>query len=241
MKALHYIALILLVLTLSSWSPKKEIKGSGKKLKIERETASFEGINVDNAIHVFLSQGDKELVEVEADDNIVPYIQTKVRDRILYITLKGNKQIRNFSPRLPMKVYVMLQNLREIKANSAATVEGESAFRVENFELNISSAATLELEIEAKTIDMEVSSAANVTLTGHAHNMKADLSGACHLNASGLETMQADIDASGASVATIKVKDEFQYDVSGAAELTYSGNPRIYKAEITSAGSVKKK
>ncbi len=241
MKTLHYIGLIFLVLVFSSWTMKKEIKGSGKSLKEQRKVTSFEGIRVNNGIHVFLSQGNEESVEVESDDNIIPYIQTKVQDKILHITLKGNEQIHNFSPKLPINVYVTLKNLREIKAHSASAVKGQSVFHTENLELGVKSAARLELEIEAETIELEISSAANVTLTGNAHSIKADLSGASRLNASDLESLKAEIDASGASVATIKVKDELQYDVSGAAKLTYNGNPRIYKSEVSSAGIVKKK
>ncbi len=148
MKALHYIGLALLVLGLSSWNLKKEQKGSGKILKEQREAASFEGIEVNNAIRVFLTQGDKESVEVESDDNIVPYIQTKVRDKILHITLQGNNQIRNFSPQLPMNVYVTMKDLREIKAYSASSVKAESTFTTEKLELDISSAATLKLEVK---------------------------------------------------------------------------------------------
>lgn len=241
MKTLHYIGLILLVLVLSSWNLKKEVKGSGKVLQEQREVTSFEGINVNNAIHVFLSQGNEESVKVEADDNIVPYIQTKVKDWILHITLKGEEPIRNFSPKLPMNVYVTIKNLREIEANAAATVEGESAFQVETLELDISSAANLDLEVKGENIDMDISSAANVTLSGQINSIKAEVSGACKLDGANLETLKANIDMSGASSATLKVKDELEYDVSGASRLTYSGNPRIYKAEITSAGSVKKK
>lgn len=241
MKTLHYIGLVLLVLVLSSWNLKKEVKGSGKVLQEQREVTSFEGINVNNAIHVFLSQGNEESVKVEADDNVVPYIQTKVKDRILHITLKGEEPIRNFSPKLPMNVYVTIKNLREIEANAAATVEGESAFQVETLELDISSAASLDLEVKGENIDMDISSAANVTLSGQINSMKAEVSGACKLDGTNLETLKANIDMSGASSATLKVKDELEYDVSGASRLTYSGNPRIYKAEITSAGSVKKK
>nr|MDE5639115.1 DUF2807 domain-containing protein [Odoribacter sp.] len=233
--------LVLLVLVLSSWNLKKEVKGSGKVLQEQREVTSFEGINVNNAIHVFLSPGNKESVKVEADDNVVPYIQTKVKDGILHITLKGEEPIRNFLPKLPMNVYVTIRNLREIEANAAATVEGESAFQVETLELDISSAASLDLEVKGENIDMDISSAANVTLSGQINNIKAEASGACKLNGANLETLKANIDMSGASSATLKVKDELEYNVSGASRLTYSGNPRIYKAEITSAGSVKKK
>ena len=241
MKTLHYIGLILLVLVLSSWNLKKELKGSGNSLKEQRETASFEGIEVNNAIHVFLSQGNKESVEVEADDNILPYIQTKVRDRILHITLKGDDQIRNFSPKLPMNVYVTIKKLLEIKAHAASSVEGKSAFKTEKLEIDVRSAATLELEIEAGTVELDVSSAANVTLTGVANKIKADLSGASRWDGSELETLKTDIDMSGASSARIKVKDELQYDVSGASRLVYTGDPRIYNAEVSGAGSVKKK
>lgn len=240
MKTLHYIGLILLVLALSSWNLKKDLKGSGNSLKEQRETTPFEGIDVNNAIHVFLTHGNEESVEVEADDNIVPYIQTKVRDRILHITLKGD-EIRSFSPKLPMNVYVTIKDLQEVKAHAASSVEGKSVFKTEKLELDICSAATLELEIQAGIVELDVSSAANVTLTGTADKIKADLSGASRWDGSELETLKTDIDMSGASTATVKVKDELQYDVSSASRLVYSGDPRIYKAEVSGAGSVKKK
>lgn len=41
MKTLHYIGLIFLVLVFSSWTMKKEIKGSGKSLKEQRKSHFF--------------------------------------------------------------------------------------------------------------------------------------------------------------------------------------------------------
>lgn len=241
MKTLHYIGLLLLIITLSSWGTKKDVKGSGKIRKEQKEVAYFEGINVSSAIHVYLKQGDVQTVEIEGDDNIVPFIQAKVRDQVLYLSLEGPSNVNNFSPVLPMNVYVTLKKLREIEANAASKVEGQSVFTVEKLELDITSAANLNLKVEGESIEMEVSAAAKATLEGNINNLEVDLSGASKLDASDLQALKADIETSGASSATLNVKDELQYDVSGASKLTYTGHPRIYKAEVSAAGKVNQK
>ena len=64
-------------LFLCACSDNSEIIPSGKLVKQNRPVSSFSVINVSNGIHLTLSQEDKDVaVNVEADDNIIQYIET---------------------------------------------------------------------------------------------------------------------------------------------------------------------
>lgn len=241
-KSLQHLVLLILVLTVSSWAEGKNIKGSGKMLKEQREVTYFEGIKVSNAIHVYLREGDKESIEVEGDDNIIPFIKTEVKDRKLYLTLEGKTgDMTNFQPNLPMNIYVTIKKLREIDASSASKVTGQSTFNIDKLELEVTAAANVKLQVSGKSIEMEVSSAAKASLKGSISDFKAELSGAAKLDGSDLQCLKAYFDLSGASSAVINVIDELQYDVSGASKLVYEGTPRIFKAEVSGAGKVQQK
>lgn len=236
MKSIYLISFLLLTFMFSSYGTQKRIKGSGVMSKENREVSLFHGLDVGSGIHVILKQSDTYSVDVEAEDNIVPLITTKVRDGILCIGIKPNS---NIQASRPMKVYVSLQELREIEAGSAAKVNGESVFKTDKLELDISSAAKVELQVETEILEIELTSAAKAVLKGKTQKMQAELSGASKLEAGELQTAKAQMDLNGASSATISVSDELSYDVSSAAKLIYNGHPRIYEAEVSSAGKVR--
>lgn len=76
-------------LFLCACSDNSEIIPSGKLVKQNRPVSSFSVINVSNGIHLTLSQEDKDVaVNVEADDNIIQYIETFTENHILHLRLK---------------------------------------------------------------------------------------------------------------------------------------------------------
>jgi hypothetical protein len=55
------------------------IEGSGAVISEQREVQNFDRIQLTGAGDVFITQEGVELVIVEADDNLLPYIETEVR------------------------------------------------------------------------------------------------------------------------------------------------------------------
>lgn len=60
-------------------------KGNGNVKKQDREIASFSSISSSSGINVYLMQGDKESVTVEADENLLDLIVTRVKGDELII------------------------------------------------------------------------------------------------------------------------------------------------------------
>jgi hypothetical protein len=211
------------------------IDGNGNVIKQTRELSSFSSLEVGGAFQVFLTQGDKESVTVEADENLLPVIVTEVR---------GNKLIIRTSDEIhdskAMNIYLTFKDLNKMEISGACKLSGEQKFTFSDLDLECSGASDVTLRMTAGDIDLDFSGASHVELYGNAGSVNLDLSGASDMDALELEADKYNADISGASHAKIFVKNELTSDVSGAASLKYKGEPSIVNNDISGAASVKK-
>jgi hypothetical protein len=70
--------------------PRKTVTGNKKVISRERSAGEFTGVSTSTAIDVVLSQGEKNAITVEADENLHEYILTEVRNGTLYIFTEVN-------------------------------------------------------------------------------------------------------------------------------------------------------
>lgn len=235
MKTISYFSLIFcLLFTVPALA--QDIVGSGISRKETRNVNTFDKIDVGLIFHLTLTQGNKQRVSIEADDNILPYLETYVKDRTLYIRTKNNQ---GFDSKSPMHVYITLPVLRKINASGATKIESTTPWKTGELELDLSAAAQLELEIDVTKLKLDLSAASNVQLQGKATLLEADFSGATKFNGENLTAGKAEIDISGAAQAELHVSNEIEYEASGTSQLIYSGSPRILKAEVSTNASVR--
>jgi hypothetical protein len=196
----------------------------------------FIGIKVGSGIDVFITYGDEQRVEVEADENLQDWIRTEVEDRVLRIYT--DKTIRLAKAK---RVNITCKTLDKINVSSAGDVTGLSRFQTDVIDIELSSAGDLKFEVDAKEIDISLSSAGNADLKGTAGILKADLSSAGDLNAFELEAKVVDVSVSSAGNARIFVTEEASFRSSSAGSIFYKGEPSIKEIHTSSAGSVNKK
>jgi hypothetical protein len=65
---------------------KEKIKGSNIVTVENKEIGDFENIEVSDTLEIFLFKGDKNAIEVEADDNLHPEIEFKLTGNTLFIS-----------------------------------------------------------------------------------------------------------------------------------------------------------
>lgn len=244
MKTIYTLLFILITVTFIScinvnadWN-NNTVKGSGNLKKEQRNVNAFSKIDVSRGIQVIARQGSaSSTIALEADDNILPYIETKIIGSKLIITIKENVNVQTKSP---MKVYVTAPEISEFEVSSAARVTGDGVWKANAMEIDLSSAGKVELNLNVGELKIDVSSAADAVLEGDVNKLEAEISSAAKLNASQLAAKIADVEVSSAAKASIQVTEELRYDVSSAASLKYSGEPNIKKAEKDISGKVSK-
>jgi len=239
MKTLKQITILVLLLGTTVFvngQIRRTVHGNGNVIKEERTAGSFSGIKASTGIDVYLSQGDKMSITVEADENLHEFIQTEVSNGTLKIYSEVN--IRDAEMK---RVYVTMKEILSVSTTSAGDIIGETPVKTDNLKLSASSAGDIKLEVYAKNIEIDVSSSGDLSLSGEVDMMDADLSSAGDLNAYNLKVREARISVSSAGDADIYVTERLTAHASSAGDVNYKGDPEYIDAHSSSAGGVHKK
>ncbi len=239
MKNLKYFTAAILCIAISACANgqwRKTVYGDGNVVRKERTAGSFSGVKVSTGIDVFLSQGDKMNISVEADENLHEYILTEIKDDVLHVYTEVN--IREAEMK---RVYVTMKEINSLSTSSAGDLLGETPVRTDNLKLNASSAGDIKLEAYAKNVEIDISSSGDITLIGEADVLGGDLSSAGDLNAYDFKVREADLDVSSAGDADIYVTERLRASASSAGDINYKGNPKYLDAHSSSAGGIHSK
>lgn len=221
---------IVIAITLNSCI--NTIDGNGNVKNETRAVNSFNKIDISGGFEIIINQGKRERVEIEADDNLLELIETKVKNSTLYIS--SEEPIGNAES---LKIYITVVDVNDIDAAGAIELTNKGTYETERLEIDVSGAADINLDLVVENLSMDMSGASETTLSGTANNFEIEISGAGELQAKKLKTRNSTIDISGAGSAIVFVKKTLKVDVSGAGSVQYKGNPKIEKS-ISGAGSV---
>ncbi len=210
------------------------IVGNGNIVEETREVKPFKAIDISGVFKVFLTQGDEESLVIEADDNLMQYIESYVSGGTLYLGTKGFG-IRSAT----IRAYITMKELREIEASGAVTITGETPFDFSRLTIQVSGAANIDMEMYGEKLELNVSGAGKGYLKGEVDRVFIDLSGASKLDAEQLYANTMAIEISGAGSANVNVEEELDASISGAGHVRYAGNPNV-RSNVSGAGKVSK-
>ena len=108
------------------------------------------------------------------------------------------------------------------------------------FKADLSGAAKLFCKsVSAQQFDIDLSGAAELELYGKAVNGKLEASGAAKYDLSGFQITKADVDLSGAARGKMNVTEQITGEISGAAKLFYSGGAST-RVDVSGAATLKR-
>jgi len=215
----------------------ERIKGSGHVITENRSTSDFNSIDVSGAIDVYVRQDSATSVKVEADDNILEYIEVHTEGSRLEIYTENNIRLR---PSNKIKVYISSPEYKEIQVSGASSVRCENEITSDVLDVNLSGASEGRLELNAPKISVNVTGASNASIKGKTKDFEGSASGASEIRGFDLLSENADVDASGASHIEIYASVRIDGQSSGASSVNYKGNAQS-SVEKSGASSVNKK
>lgn len=200
-----------------------------------RSVGSFSGIKSAEAVDVYLKKGDKESVRVEVTGTSPSNVITEVVGSYLKIHM-ANGTFRKTN----VKVYVTYVDIDKISASSASNVFSEGTIKTKSMDINVSSAATVELNLEAESVVADVSSAGDIVLEGKTKKLDVEASSAGDIDAYRLESEEVKASASSAGSIKITATKDLDARASSGGDVRYRGNPMRTNTDSSSGGSVKK-
>lgn len=211
--------------------------GSGNIITETRNTGSFDAITVGGSFEVEVKMGDTRSVLVEADDNIMEYIQTRVSGNILKINTEDLHSYSN----VHMKVYITVPELKAISASASAEVLGEGVLRSnDKLVFKASSSSMIKAAVDAPEIVTDASSSATITLKGKTRTHKTEASSSSEIKT--FDLLSENTTAAASSSASIEVHASVSLNAkaSSSGDIEYRGGAAVSKSE-NSSGSVQKR
>ena len=211
--------------------------GSGNIISEKRSVGNFTGISVGGSFDVEVKIGPVTQVTVEADDNVIKYVETRVSGNTLKIRTEGMHSMNN----VHLKVYITVPELRSVKASASASVKVLDIIKEDGrLSFDASSSADIEAEVDAPEVDAEASSSGSVNLIGKTKNYSARVSSSGDIKSFELLSENTDVSASSSGSAQVHASVSLTAKANSSGSIDYRGAANVKKT-VNSSGSVEKK
>lgn len=212
------------------------IKGSGHIKKEERTVNSFDGLESSGSIDIDVKYGPSQLVEIEADDNILQYVVTKIENGLLIVTYKPNMSFINTH----VKAYVTTPSLDRIySSGSADIVSRDTLHDAKSIEVKVGGSGDIDAVVNAPSVTGDVSGSGNIQLHGLTRNFDLSVSGSGDAKCRDLMSENTTVDVAGSGTAHVFASLKLTAKVSGSGDIIYSGNPSSPSIVKNGSGSVR--
>lgn len=232
-----FFACISLQLMAQPW---KTIKGDGNLKKESRPVESFTGVSANGPLDVQISYGTSETLQVEADENLLPYIETKVEGGKLTVRPKDHVNLKS---RLRMVVYISMTDIKLLHESGSGNITGSGAFRSDGkTDIKVSGSGDIKLDFDSfDDMDLAVSGSGNINLKGKkAGDVAAAISGSGNIDCINVPCDNAKAKISGSGNIKVNAQKSIDASISGSGNVYYKEDVDNINSKISGSGKVKK-
>jgi hypothetical protein len=215
----------------------KTVEPSGNIITRDVTISSFNSIKAEGLYELVLTQGDKESVKIEADDNLQDLFKVSNDGGTLVIDMPELKNSNiNFNDenrehKLNLKVYVTFKQLSAIDVGIIGTVRCTTPLKADAFKIDSKNVGNIELKLTADKLIINNKGVGNITLTGSANDAVITNAGVGKFDGEDLIVQTMDIDNSGVGNADVHVEKDLKVKESFLGKVTNSGNAKEHKMD----------
>ena len=227
------MTLLLAALPLAGACAREGIVGSGVITTETRQMGEFDRIELRIAADLKIEIGQPSPLTIETDDNILPWIETEVRDGKLVISTDNW-----FKTRKGPDISVTLADLKALEV--AGSGDLQLFGKTEELDIKISgSGDVIVKDMDNKATKLELAGSADVRLYGKTNELDIKISGSSDVFASSLQAEEAHVSITGSGDVRVHVTQKLDVRITGSGDVVYRGSPRV-NAKVTGSGNVTK-
>ena len=185
-------------------SSTQRVVGSGVVATEARAVSGFRGISLRGIGHLTLERSDSESLTITAEDNLLPLLESDVREEILMI---GPLAVANLVPTREIIFRVTYRTLNSIRASGISH--------------------TVAAGIDVDHLSIVLSGVSTMAVDGNADRQTLVVSGTSQYQGEDLATRDTSVDASGMARLVVNVRERLEGKLSGASALEYLGSPEV--------------
>lgn len=194
---------------------RETVKGTGDAKQEIRNLEEFTGLNVSGNYQILGSPGSPEKFIISTNANLLPYIETSVKDGNVIVETKKKTDL---SPTVTQNIWFTAPKFNNLILN------GSSVFQFQ--------------DLETDKLTINLSGSHQLLLTGKGDSLELTISGSSDVDARSFVTDDATIVISGSSTVYVNPAKTLKVTINGEGKVVYfSSAPKVEQA-INGAGQV---
>ncbi|WP_207493371.1 head GIN domain-containing protein [Aridibaculum aurantiacum] len=221
---------------MSACHNRERISGNGQLQSEERNIRSAKKIKVLGSMDVEVIAGETG-VRVEADANLLPYIETEVDDNWLKIRVRENVSINSDNK---IKVYVSTPTLTNIRVAGSGDVVTKGSFdNGDKTSVDIAGSGDVTMDVNAPKVDAKIAGSGNLHISGETRDLEVDIAGSGNFDGEKLKAENAKVKIAGSGDVFLFADVNLSANILGSGSVRYKGNA-VVSRKVVGSGSISK-
>ena len=220
-----------------SWGSGERVNGEGEVASERRDVSGYDAVALEGGFKVLIRQGGSHKLELRAERNLLPYIETRVvegsKGRTLEVQTKRGYYLS--AKQMPV-IEIEMPSLRGVSIAGTGHIKVDPITAPE-LKASISGTGDIHLNgVKSDRLSMSISGSGDIVASGTAANLSISVAGSGGVKARELQTEEAKVSIAGSGDVVLAVNKQLKVSIAGSGDVAYVGNPEL---SLSSAGSGK--
>jgi hypothetical protein len=225
MKKILSAVIVILVAASCHVNMNKTVRGNGRMTSEERSVSDLSRIKIRGGINVEVVPG-ASLLKVEADENLLRYIETIEENGWVIIKTKDNFNLKSNHP---IMVFISTDLLSAVNIAGSGSLKGAGKFDGAGaLDVDIAGSGDVTLAVNTPKVNIDIRGSGSVTLSGETRNATIDIAGSGNYMAADLLTENTDIDIKGSGDARVHADNTLDATLLGSGSVYYRGRASVH-------------
>lgn len=221
------------------WNNSKKISGNKEVTNQTRSVGNYDRIAVTGMMDVQLVAGSEGRIDLEAESNLMEYIETEVNGGQLKISVKKGINLEP-SRNYPIKIVVPFEDLDAVTLTGSGHIKNSDVIKARSFKVNVTGSGNMNLNLDVEELEGFVTGSGDVKLQGNSRNFHCSVTGSGDFLGYDLRAERVKASVTGSGDIELTVQDELEARISGSGDIKYRGNPNKENFKTSGSGSVSK-
>jgi len=216
------------------------VEGSGVAATQRRAIGAFVGVGLAAPFAVVLRAASRESIEIAADDNILPLIQTRLKgsgsERSLQIELPRDTRVE---PRTPIVITIDYVRLEDLAIGASGSITA-SSMKASKLDAAIGGSGKIDLAgLDAGKLSVAIGGSGTFRADGRARTLSVSIGGSGRCDAERLVAADVSVSIGGSGDARVHAETALSASMAGSGDLYHSG-AAVPQAAIVGSGRIKR-
>ncbi|MBX9785562.1 MAG: DUF2807 domain-containing protein [Chitinophagaceae bacterium] len=228
------LATVLFTATSCGW---RTVRGNGNVVTENRNETNFDGVKTAGSFDLYITQGATYSVRIEAEENLLKYITTRVEGGELKVRVQNGVNLR---PRRDMKVFVTAPGYKALGIAGSGNIISESAIKSSNnMEFSIAGSGDIRVDdFDAPKLKVNISGSGSAAVKGSARDAEFRIAGSGDIKCRDLKAENTEVHIAGSGNVWTFCSQNLDVHIAGGGDVHYMGNPVNVKQKIAGSGSL---